>query len=222
MPGATIDLVREFGMQRARDIVNEKRADPKTIHMMDGTGCVLFRGSTNTDGYGQVWRKPNSRLHEEGRSAQAAVLLHRLAYVAQTGRNVQGHASHLCGRRSCFADGHIVDEDAVANNARKNCPGDIVCAWHHHVLVDQCKHSPKCIRPEREDVSCCLALKESDPNWESQEPPSGGPDPAEAESEPMDDVVSTAEESTVEDTGLREAGRRKGGSRPVILESSDD
>jgi hypothetical protein len=55
------------------------------------------------------------------------------------------------------------------NNSRKGCPGLLACSVHHHVICDLCPHMPKCIRPERDDVFCCLSLKESDPvGWATQ------------------------------------------------------
>lgn len=171
MPGQRIDYLRELGQARARTIVDEKRGSASTVAAMDGTGCILFGGSRNTDGYGQVTAKKNSNLHLTGRSVHTAFLLHRVAYLARTGRDCVGHASHLCNRPACFNGQHIVDETAQQNNERKGCPGIIICGFHHHNIVDLCSHTPKCIRPERFDVSCCLALRESDPEgWQSSLP----------------------------------------------------
>ncbi|KAK4108188.1 hypothetical protein N656DRAFT_817380 [Canariomyces notabilis] len=39
---------------------------------------------------------------------------------------------------------------------------------HGHLLIDLYSHTPKCIRPPREDTSCYLALRESDEGWDSQ------------------------------------------------------
>lgn len=126
-------------------------------------------GSRNTDGYGQVFTKKNSQLRETGRAAQTAFLLHRVAFVSKTGRDVQEQGSHLCDNPACFRPDHIVDETSLTNNSRKGCPGILVCGWHHHVLADLCIHRPQCLRPERrEGLSCCLAIKESDPEgWAS-------------------------------------------------------
>lgn len=61
-------------------------------------------------------------------------------------------------------------ESVQANNSRKGCPGPITCSVHGHIVVDLCSHDPRCIRPPREDVYCCLAMKEEDPQgWASQQ-----------------------------------------------------
>lgn len=77
--------------------------------------------------------------------------------------------SHLCDRRRCFNLDHLQDETPQVNNSRKGCPGPIICPVHGHLIVDLCSHNPTCIRPPRDDVNCCLALKESDPvGWATQ------------------------------------------------------
>lgn len=110
-----------------------------------------------------MYTKKNQDLGRTGRSAQTAFLLHRLSFLATTGRDATGHVSHLCNVAKCFNPDHLCDESAVVNNSRKGCPGPIICSVHHHLVVDLCPHQPRCIRPERDDVNCCLALKESDP-----------------------------------------------------------
>lgn len=166
-----IDYLAELGRERCATLIAEKRAELTTT--TNEIGCWLYGGSRNTDGYSQVWVKPNSRQHLTGRAAQKAFLMHRVAYVARHGRDVEGHGSHLCNNRDCFRPDHIVDESAVDNNSRKGCSGVLVCGWHHHILADLCIHVPKCLRPERyEGLSCCLALKESDPEGWISHPPS--------------------------------------------------
>lgn len=132
----------------------------------NSTGCWLFTGSKNNDGY---------ELHLTGRSSQTAFLLHVCAYLARTGLGINGQASHLCDNRACFNPDHIMDEAPQVNNSRKGCPGQIICGFHHHVIVDLCPHRPTCIREERYDISCCLALKESDPEgWATETSRAGG------------------------------------------------
>lgn len=160
-----IDYGTELGQVRCQSIVDSKRVAAE----INSTECWLFSGSRNTDGYGQVYAKKNSNLHLEGRQSQTAFLIHRVAFVAANGRDITGHGSHLCDNRNCFNPAHIVDETPDVNNSRKGCAGLLVCGWHHHILCDLCPHRPRCIRPERFDISCCLALKESDPvSWASQ------------------------------------------------------
>ena len=228
MPGPRLDYLRELGQRRAQAIIAEKMRDPLTEYPEDGTGCILFGGSLNNDGYGQVQKKKNSVLHVPGRNLTSWAI-HRVAYVAKTGQDAAGHCSHLCDRRRCFNADHIVDENASQNNARKGCAGVIICGFHHHPIVDICTHEPKCIRPERFDVSCCLALRESDPTgWASQpDPPAGAelsaplgiPDSDDADAMALvgDDGLPQAEASS-DPTPPANAG---GSSHPTALPSSD-
>lgn len=165
-----LDYIQLLGQQECQQIVRDKRRgcteDPIT-------GCWLYSGSANNDGYCQVWLKPRHQRHLTGRNVQKAFLLHVIATVARTGQNIPQHyhASHLCDRRNCFNPDHLQAETITMNNSRKGCPGPIYCAVHGHLIVDLCAHSPRCIRPPRDDVNCCLALKESLPAgaWSTQQ-----------------------------------------------------
>lgn len=150
-----LNYLTELGQARAHYILTAKRRE--VCEVSEDIGCWLFQGSTNTDGYGQVWTKKNSDLRRRGRSSQTAFLIHRVAFLAATGQDATGHVSHLCDRPKCFNPDHLVDETAQQNNSRKGCPGPIACSVHHHVVVDLCPHQPRCLRPEREDVICCLS-----------------------------------------------------------------
>lgn len=168
MPRALIDLLLEVGVQRGSALIASKRAEPTTT--TNSVGCWLFGGSCNTDGYGQIYVKKNSQLHQTGRSAQTAVLIHKVSWMAVNGQNcpVGYHISHLCDNRSCFNPDHLCAELPAVNNSRKGCPGEITCSVHHHVIVNLCTHSPLCIRSERDDIYCCLTMKESSPGWDTQ------------------------------------------------------
>lgn len=148
-------------------MVAARRANTSTDNTI---GCWLFNGSKNTDGYGQIFIKKNSDLNRTGRTSQTAVLIHKVSWMAANGQNPGAghHVSHLCDNRACFNPDHLCAELAVVNNSRKGCAGEIACSAHHHVIVNLCPHSPRCIRPEREDVFCCLSLKESSPGWMSE------------------------------------------------------
>lgn len=53
-------------------------------------------------------------------------------------------ASHLCGNAWCLRASHLVVETSKLNNARRLCPGSIVCT--HGECHDFCQHEPKCIK----------------------------------------------------------------------------
>lgn len=154
-----LDYVGLLGPPRIEEILKDKRDHSREID--EWTHCWLFTGSTNTDGYAQVWTKPtNSR--QTGRRAQKAFSLHVLSAVAKTRANIPlgMHVSHLCDRRNCFNPDHLVVESPQYNNARKNCAGPIFCSKHQHLIVDTCTHTPRCLRHPRDDVRCCLTLME--------------------------------------------------------------
>lgn len=170
-PGASrrTNYLQALGQQRAREIIESKR---RAARVDNFTGCWLYQGSTNNDGYGQVWAKANHNLHLTGRSAQSAFLIHIVSFVAQHGRDVTPgrHVSHRCDNRRCFNPEHLMDESAQVNNSRKGCAGPIACSVHGHIIIDLCSHIPRCIRPPRDDVYCCLAMREDDPEgWASQQ-----------------------------------------------------
>lgn len=155
-----------LGRARCHATMHDKYANSCTIDPV--TGCWLYQGSLNTDGYAQIYTKKNGDLNRTGRSAQTAFLLHVVAFVAANGRDPTGQVSHICDRRHCFNPDHCLDETPQVNNSRKGCPGPIYCSVHGHLIIDLCAHSPTCIRAPRDDVNCCLAIKESDPGWASQ------------------------------------------------------
>lgn len=153
-----LDYDQELGGVRALALFNQRTADCQT----NDTGCFLFQGSLNTDGYGQIFAKKNSNLGATGRKAQTAFLIHIVAFLARNGHAPINHCSHLCDRRACFNPDHLVDEVATVNNSRKGCPGDIYCPVHGDLLAALCAHQPKCIRPPRgsDTVVCCLTRSE--------------------------------------------------------------
>lgn len=158
----SIDIMTEVGVARAHNMVRDKH---RTAQIDQATGCWLFSGSKNTDGYGQIFGKKNSDMHRKGRSSQTAFLIHKVSFVAFNQRNPQHHVSHLCDVRACFNPEHLVDETPIVNNSRKGCPGPVFCKDHGHLLVDLCTHSPKCIRGRRPDTNCCLSIARSSPAW---------------------------------------------------------
>ena len=99
-----IDYGQEIGQARAVQIIAQ--AKEKRCHEDPETGCWLFTGSKNTDGYGQVMVRKNSTIAAglTGRRSQTAMLLHKIAYVAEHGHDVTDHGSHICSRPACFRE----------------------------------------------------------------------------------------------------------------------
>jgi hypothetical protein len=159
-----MDYTNVLGTQRCAYLRDAKRSEPGKC-LDNSTGCWLYTGSQNIDGYCQVWAKKNADLHKTGRGAQSGFLLHIVSWVASNPGvpHIGRHISHLCDNRTCFNPAHLVCENAQANNSRKGCIGPITCSDHGHIIVDACKHRPRCIRPARDDVRCCLTIRESDP-----------------------------------------------------------
>ena len=139
-----LNYAAELGMERCLSLFVSKQAQATT----NLRGCLLFNGSTNTDGYGQIYTKPNALVRSTGRAAQRAFLLHIVAFVAHHGQHgfeTENHISHICDMRNCFNPDHLVLESAQANNARKGCPGNIVCEGCN-LVVYLCPHFPGCVR----------------------------------------------------------------------------
>lgn len=154
-----------LGQQHCRDLVEHHRR----VHSRrdDQTGCWIWTAqSTNGNGYPSIKAAP--RIARQPPGVQAQWLLHRVALVSVTGVDIQGEASHLCGVRLCFNPAHLCDESHAINESRKSCVGHLVCAWHGHPIGNFCQHVPGCIRAPRNDLNCCLRLKESDPEGWAQ------------------------------------------------------
>lgn len=148
--------IADMGLANVRALVNDTR-NRRSRPGNNGMGCLLFTGSVNTDGYGQVSGKAvlaNNKDHMYS--------LHRLAAAAVTGVDIPAglHASHLCDVRRCFHLAHIVVESIAANNGRKGCLGSIVCRDHGHVLW-ACSHQPACIRVPTAVQTCCLKVEQA-------------------------------------------------------------
>lgn len=145
MPGTRLNYNEEIGNQRAKSIIQKKRSESST----NNKDCWLFEGSKNTDGYAQVFMKPNSCLKFVGRKAQKAFLLHIVAQLSKSEQNqTTDNVSHLCNERACFNPDHLVNESPKNNNSRKGCPGTIFCN-HCSMISYICPHSPECIRDKK-------------------------------------------------------------------------
>lgn len=148
--------IADMGLVRVRALVDDTR-NRRSRDGNNGMGCLLFTGSVNNDGYGQVSGKAvlaNNKDHMYS--------LHRLVGAAVTGVDIPVgfHASHLCDVRRCFHRSHIVVESIAANNGRKGCIGSIVCNEHAHVLW-ACSHQPACIRVPAVVQTCCLKVEQA-------------------------------------------------------------
>lgn len=53
-PRARMDYLAELGQARCHALVVRKHSDGRACVTHPDTGCWLFQGSLNTDGYGQV------------------------------------------------------------------------------------------------------------------------------------------------------------------------
>lgn len=169
MANRTRDILAHYmDIQQCREVLGHHMARHRRI---DGaTGCWIFTAaSVNGSGYPLVKAVPGLRPHPgPGVNASVGFLLHRVALVVRLGADINGVASHLCDVSLCFNPDHLCDETPRDNESRKNCVGELVCAWHGHPIGNFCRHYPQCIRPPRTDLMCCLALKESDPEgWTS-------------------------------------------------------
>ena len=120
-------------------------------------GCWLWVGPTLNDGHKQFKRNLPETIAagQVGKNTGVNFLLHRVSFVAKNGRDVVNTGSHLCDIPRCFNPDHICDEDMVHNNSRKGCQGVIHCPTHDLLLVDLCRHQPKCLRPQPPNVACC-------------------------------------------------------------------
>ncbi|KAJ8097250.1 hypothetical protein POJ06DRAFT_28025, partial [Lipomyces tetrasporus] len=116
-----INYLDSIGQERAIAIVDSKQQSSRT----NLTGCWLFHGSLNSDGYGQVWVKPNHLVTATGRSVQKAYLIHIIAYISKYPEEYDraSHISHLCANRQCFNPRHLCQESPQLNNQRKGCNG---------------------------------------------------------------------------------------------------
>ena len=122
-------------------------------------GCWLYGGvPLSGEGYVQIKRKTNAQLQAGGQDRNAGVnfLIHRIAFVTKYHRDVVYSGSHLCDIPNCFNPDHIYDEDIMTNNNRKGCVGVVACPSHGHIVIDLCRHTPKCIRVSPPGVVCCL------------------------------------------------------------------
>lgn len=147
MPQAN-DYARDLGQARAVAMIAELQgttaADPH------GWGYILVQSGLRPDGYAHTKRWSNAQLASRAagqvlsRNTGQNFLWHRVAFLAQHGRDVRGVCSHQCPNKNCIA--HSLDETQAVNLSRRTCMGRIVCPRHGTVLYDFCQHNPQCIK----------------------------------------------------------------------------
>jgi len=137
-----------LGQGKCVQLLQEILQDNSKWHNTQGkTGCWLWAGAVNYDGYAQIKRRTPQQVAEGviGKNIGRNFLVHRIAYVAKNGRDVTHGASHLCNNSKCFNPEHIVDEPMDSNNRRKGCVGQVRCPFSGHLIVDLCTHTPPCV-----------------------------------------------------------------------------
>lgn len=158
----TVELGQHRCISILRECMGQKDKDGNSLIEDDAElGCCLYKGKTTSDGHWQIQRRPRyltreSKRAEGSSNAHRAYYVHRIAYVALHGRDIEATGSHLCGRANCFNPYHIVDESQFKNNDRQRCLGFVICPQHNHVLVKLCTHNPPCIKSPIKAMQCCL------------------------------------------------------------------
>lgn len=148
MPQAN-DYAILLGQARAVSIIADYERKGK-IAVDPVTGCRKMTVGLRTDGYASIRRRSNAQLADAAagrpvqRNSEVNFLMHRVAFLAMYGRDVQGTTSHLCENRACIS--HVWDEPHGENLARKSCIPDILCLVHGTLLREFCRHTPRCIK----------------------------------------------------------------------------
>lgn len=157
----------ELGQTRCIAILRElMEKEGSKIRRDTVTGCVLYEGRRTKDGHWQIQRRPryitrDSQRSEANKNQHKAYYVHRIAYVALYGQDIDMTGSHLCGNANCFNPYHILDESQHDNNNRQRCLGFIICPTHRLVLHKLCPHTPPCIKHPVHATQCCLAATSS-------------------------------------------------------------
>ncbi len=147
-----------LGQARATSIITSYTNQGKTT-IDPQWGCILVTAGLRPDGYAQTKRWTNVDLAARAtgqvlpRNSETNFLLHRVAFLAQHGRDVNGVTSHLCPHRNCLL--HVLDETQAVNVSRSKCQGQVRCPLHQTVLYDFCQHGPQCLRTPLVG-GCCL------------------------------------------------------------------
>jgi hypothetical protein len=158
------DYMHHLGQARAQEWINARLADPTKYRVDPYTNCWIATTGLNSTGYATGKKFTNDQIALQDatrippvRNSEMNFLMHRVAYVAEHGRNPD-IASHLCNLKSCFNPAHIVDETQSENLRRRFCPPPIICLEHNHViLASTCQHIPRCIKAPPAGINCCLS-----------------------------------------------------------------
>jgi len=158
------DYAHHLGQARAVEWINSRLADPTKCKVDPETNCWIATKGLNETGYATGKKFTNDQIALQRvtgipppRNSEMNFLLHRVAFVAQNGRN-PNVASHLCDPKACFNPAHIVDETQSQNLGRRFCLPSIICLEHQHVILQSpCVHVPRCIKKSPLGVQCCLS-----------------------------------------------------------------
>lgn len=151
-------IMEDLGQVRCQAILRDKIEQNKhQIRTDEQTGCELWLGKLAAGGYWQIQYIPATSdvdLRSRDRPHHA-YFVHRIAYVALHGKDLQQTGSHVCGNANCANPYHIVDETQADNNSRQRCRSYLICRHHGDVLYKFCQHDPVCIKPPEYTDQCC-------------------------------------------------------------------
>lgn len=104
-----------------------KRLHQRSILSTDGSGCLLWGGAKNHDGYGIL------RVGSSTDGTRRVVRVHRFVYFLSFGEIPTGfEISHICAHRHCIEPTHLVamkhaeiierGDTGIVNRSRETCP----------------------------------------------------------------------------------------------------
>jgi hypothetical protein len=129
-------------------MLNDPRLSEKLwrrIHVVPQTGCWLWTGSINRDGYGLIWSKTKGGCGKKGRVA------HRVFYeILKEAIPRETEIDHLCRIRNCCNPDHLEAvshrENFDRSTARKGLSRKTHCIRGHEYNPQNTYLSPKGVR----------------------------------------------------------------------------